>query len=119
MSAEPYQTLAGALAGVGLSAQYQNKDQLVVTSQVGPVWPNGGNSFWLSQKLGTWYLSTWSPVGYRIPPGQDLVGLCSACMSLGKGAMYRVPPDIAAQFGLQELSVEEYDQVFPETPQSD
>ena len=62
--------------------------------------------------MGEWYLSTWSPIGYRIPPDQDIVALCSACTSVGTSAMYRVPVDIAARFGLQELSAEEYERLY-------
>jgi hypothetical protein len=75
------------------------------------VWPNRGNSFWLSRKAGAWYLSTWLPVGYRVPPDQDLVALCSACMG-GRSAMYRVPPEVIERFGLQELEDNEYERLF-------
>ena len=119
MPAEPYLLLASGLARVGLSAQFQNEDQLVVSTQIGPVYPDRGNSFWLSEKIGEWYLSTWAPIGYRIPPGQDIVALCSACMSVGTTAMWRVPPDIVARFGLEELSEQQYEQVFPETTEDD
>ncbi len=119
MPADPYRILAVALARVGLVPQFQAEDQLVVSTQVGPVYPNRGNSFWLSERAGGWYLSTWAPVGYRIPPEQDIVALCSACMSVGTTAMWRVPPDIVARFGLEELSEEQYERVFPETVEDD
>jgi hypothetical protein len=90
----------------------QNQDQLVVSSQEGPVWPNLGNSFWLSRKQGAWYLSTWAPVGYRVPASQDILALCSECMSLGKSAMWRVPPEIISRFELQELDDAEYERLL-------
>src|SRR3974390_934058 len=114
MPAVHYQLLAADLVRAGLSPQVQNQDQLGVSTQVGPVYPDRGNSFWLSEKAGEWYLSTWAPVGYRIPPGQDMVALCSTCMSVGTTAMWQVPPDIVARFALQELSEEQYERVFPE-----
>jgi len=107
-----YDALAKALEGVGLLGQRQNRDQLVVSSQEGPVWPNRGNSFWVSLKEKSWHLSTWSPRGYRVPADQDLVALCLACMSAGGTAMYRVPPEIVAKFGMQELDDNEYERLF-------
>src|SRR5580765_6041784 len=112
MRLDSYSAVTEALAKLGLVGQMQNEDMLVVSSQQGPVWPNRGNSFWLSRKQGTWYLSTWLPAGYRVPSGQDLVALCSTCMS-GPSAMYRLPGEIIERFGLQELDDKEYERLFP------
>ena len=107
-----YDAVREALAKLRLAGQMQGEDQLIVSAQQGPVWPNRGNSFWLSRKQGTWYLSTWLPAGYRVPPDQDLVALCSACMG-GSSAMYRVPSEVIERFGLQELDENEYERLFP------
>ncbi len=112
MQPDSYDAVMIALAKLGLVGHMQSEDQLVVSSQGGPVWPNRGNSFWLSRKQGTWYLSTWLPVGYRILPDQDLVALCSACIG-GASAMYRVPHEVIKRFRLQELEDNEYEQLFP------
>jgi hypothetical protein len=112
MQPDSYEAMTKALAKVSLAGQMQGEDQLVVSTQEGPVWPNRGNSFWLSRKQGSWYLSTWLPAGYRVPPDQDLAALCSACMG-GLSARYRVPPEIIERFGLQELEDSEYERVFP------
>jgi len=112
MQLDSYDAVAKALAKLGLVGQMQGEDQLVVSSREGPVWPNHGNSFWLSRKQGIWYLSTWLPTGYRVPPDQDLVTLCSACME-GSSAMYRIPPEVVGRFRLQELNEKEYDELFP------
>jgi len=112
MQPDSYDAAREALAKLGLAGQMQGEDQLIVSAQQGPVWPNRGNSFWLSRKQGTWYLSTWLPAGYRVPPEQDLVALCSACMG-GPSAMYRVPPEVIERFGLQELDENEYERLFP------
>jgi hypothetical protein len=111
MQPESYGGMRKALAGLGLVGQIQNENQLVVSSQEGAPWPNRGNSFWLSRKQGAWYLSTWLPAGYRIPAGQDIVALCSACMG-GPSAMYRVPRELIERFGLQELEENEYERLF-------
>jgi len=57
----------------------------------------------LSYREGFWYLSTWSPVHYRVPAQQDVVQLCSACLAAGPSAMDRVPPELVTQFELQEI----------------
>ena len=112
MQPDSYHSLAKSLEAVGLTAQQQGPDQLVVSCQEGPVWPNRGNSFWLSRKEGAWYLSTWSPVGYGIPADQDIVALCTACMSVENSAMCRVPSDLVSRFQLQELDDDAYERVF-------
>jgi hypothetical protein len=111
MQLDSYDAVAEALTEHALTGQMQREDQLVVSCQEGPVWPNRGNSFWLSRKQGTWYLSTWLPAGYRVPADQDLLALCSACMG-GTSAMYRVPPEVVERFRLTELTEKEYDQLF-------
>src|SRR5262245_53804192 len=112
MQPNSYDALAKALGKLGLTGHMQNEDQLIVSSQDGPVWPNRGSSFWLSHRQGAWYLSTWLPAGYRVPVDQDLVELCLACMG-GTSALYRLPHDVVERFKLQELKEKEYDQLFP------
>src|SRR5437016_11688822 len=113
MQPDSYDSMRKALADRGLVGQMQSKDQLVVSSQDGRVWPNRSNSFWLSQKKGDWYLNTWLPAAYRVPANQDTLALCSACLSVGTSAMYRVPGEILAHFELQELDENEYERLFP------
>src|SRR5881628_1731158 len=113
MPVDPYTSLTEALEAVGLSAQRSRPDQLIVSTQEGPVWPNRGNSFWLSHHQGIWYLSTWAPTYYRVPANQDIAAVCSACMAAGTSAMFRVPPDIVARFGLQEIDDRQYERLFP------
>src|ERR1019366_803116 len=112
MQPDPYIALTAALAAVGLAGQRSRPDQLIVSAQQVPVWPNRGNSFWLSYNQGLWYLSTWLPVCYRIPANKDIVALCSACMAIGTSAIYRVPPDIVARSQLQEIDARKYKRLF-------
>jgi hypothetical protein len=113
MQPDSYKLMQKFLAELGLVGRMQGKDQLIVSSQDGPVWPNRGNSFWLSLKNGDWYLSTWLPAHYRIPADQDIKALCSACMNGPTTAMYRVPSEIMTQFGLEELDENEFERFFP------
>jgi hypothetical protein len=119
MKQDLYIPLIEALTGVGLIGQRNLPDQLIVSSQQGPVWPNRGNSFLLSQREGIWYLSTWLPVHYRVPAKQDVVQLCSACMAFGESGMYRVPPEIVARFELQEIDDRQYEELFPTEGEGD
>jgi hypothetical protein len=108
-----------ALARTGLIGQRRRPDLLVISTQQGPVWPDRGNSFSLSHRECTWYLSTWTPVHYRVPTQQDLVALCSACIAAGGSAMYRVPPEIVTRFGLQEIDDRQYEELFPTEGEGD
>ncbi len=112
--ANAYEQMAATLEAAGIQFHLQSPTQLVVSGQVGPVWPDRGNSFWMTYATGRWHLFTWSPVGYRIPEAADIVDLCRACMVHGSSAMYSVPQDIATKFGLAELSESEADAVFTE-----
>jgi hypothetical protein len=119
MQSDPYIALTEALAAIGLTGQRSRADQLIVSSQQGPVRPNCGNSLWLSHNEGLWYLSTWLPACYRVPADQDIVSLCSACMSVGSSAMSRVPPDIVARYHLQEIDDRQYERLFPTEGEGD
>lgn len=112
MNQNPYESVIEALAAMELIGYLQNEDQLVISAQKGPVWPDRSNSFWISCKQGIWYLSTWAPVAYRVPAEQDILPLCSACMALPPPAMWRVPPDIIAHFNLRELDESEFEQLL-------
>lgn len=68
-----------------------------------------GNSFRLSLKAGHWYLVTWSPVFYLVPPGADLIALCLDCLHASRSPIPEVPPDIASRYQLLDVSEEDYD----------
>ena len=119
MPADPYASLIASLARVGLRGLQNLPDQLIVSTRRGPVWPDRGNSFWLSHREGLWYLSTWLPVHYRVPANQDIVQLCSACMAASTSAMYRVPPEIITRFQLQEIDDRQYEELFPTEGETD
>jgi hypothetical protein len=107
-----YEALAETLAAHGIKCRYQSRDQMVISSQDGPVWPNRGNSFWVTRVDEAWYLFTWAPIGYRAPAKVDMESLCRGCMDSGNIAMWKVPADIVEQFGLVELSDDDVDLVF-------
>ncbi len=111
---DPFKALATALAADGIRCQFHSAGQMVISRQVGAVWPNRGNSFSVTNIAGQWYLFTWVPIGYRVPDTSECAALCRTCMSLGDSAMGRVPSEIMREFGLVELSDEEAEAVFHE-----
>lgn len=119
MQPDPYNALTDALAAAGLTAQRSRSDQLIVSAQPGSVRPNERKNFWVSQNQGIWYLSTWLPACYRVPANQDIVRLCIACVGIGSSAMYRVPLEIVARFGLQEIDDRQYERLFPTEGEGD
>ena len=104
--------LARALEPSGIRCQFQTPGQLVVSRQVGPIWPDRGNSFWVTHVGGVWYLFTWVPYGYQVPATADIGDVCRACMSSTDRAMGKVPAAIVESFGLTLLSDEEAETVY-------
>src|SRR5262249_25755405 len=102
------------LAGDGIRCHFQSAGQMVVSAQVGPVWPDRGNSFWVTHAGGQWHLFTWSPVGYCVPEGADIARLCRVCMAHGSSAMPTVPARIVRECGRSELSDDEAEAVYAE-----
>ena len=117
--ADPYQPVITALRGHSITAHFQTAGQLVVSCQIGPVWPDRGNSFWITNVHGQWYLATWSPVYYRVPSSSDIVALCVECMGQGEEAMFRVPDQLVNKHSLEEIPDTEFDQLAPPTDEFD
>ena len=107
-----YKQLAEKLAANGITCYHQSPDQLVISRQSGPVWPNRGNSFWVTRAGGAWHLFTWSPRGYSIPETTNIESVCRTCLAHGSIAMWEVPADIRQLFGLRELTDDEVNAVF-------
>jgi hypothetical protein len=87
---------------------------MVVSRQLGPVWPNDGNSFVVAHFEGQWFLYTWTPVCYRVPPSANMSALCRACMAHGERAMWQAPEHIVQEFGLEQLTEKESEIFFRE-----
>ena len=109
---DEYERLADNLAVDGIWCHHQSPDQLVISRQVGPVWPDGSNSFWVTRAGGEWHLFTWTPRGYSIPKMADMASICRAFMAHGNSAVYAVPAELQERFGLRELAEDEVDRIF-------
>lgn len=110
---DPHLDITETFQHAGLAAQRTRSDQVCVSAREIAADPDKRKSFWLSQAEGTWYLSTWLPVRYRVPPNQDILALCSACVEAGTSPGYRVPAEIVARFKLQEIDARQYERLFP------
>lgn len=108
----PYTEIRDALAQSGIKCGVDGRHQITVSVQDRAIWPDAGNSFWITMATGSWYLFTWSPAGYRIPRGTDIPELCRRCMKSGNRAIYTVPDNICDEFGLVELDDDEAEVVY-------
>ena len=102
---ETYRPIVDALHARSVTTYFQGEEQLVISRQY-PAMPFGSNSFWITNKEGIWYLSTWSPTCYRVPPEADLIGLCEAFAKFGTEAQAEIPAKMVKRFGVIGLSGE-------------
>jgi hypothetical protein len=109
---DAYRQLAQELAVDDIRCQFQSCGQMVVSRQVGPIWPDRGNSFWLTHAGGGWHLFTWVPRGYRVPPDISIADLCRTSMAHGDSAMGKVSSHIIQAFALSELTDDEEEAVY-------
>lgn len=98
-----------ALRDRQISYYCQRPGQLVLSRQRGPVWPDAGNSFWLAKLDGDWYVCTWAPYYYRVPPSSSVLDVAEAFVDVGTAAQWRVPPELITRFGLIEINDDEFD----------
>lgn len=101
-----------ALRDRGLCSYVNKGRQIVVSRQRGPVWPNRGNSFWIGCFGGEWHVVTWTPVAYRVPAAVSVVDVAAAFMDVGNEAQWRIPPEMIAQFGLEEIGFGEFERLW-------
>ena len=100
------------LATRHISTYLQGDAILVLSRQVGPAWPNRGNSFWACRLEGRWYVATWTPHHYRFTDESKLADFCEAFVDVGTSAQYVVPPEMVQRFGLIEVDFDEFEQLY-------
>jgi hypothetical protein len=99
-----------------ISAYRKRPGQLALSRQRGPAWPDAGNSFWICKLAGDWYVCTWSPHYYRVPPETPVLDVAEAFADVGKSAQYRVPDDLVARFGLFETDYDAFQPLWKSRP---
>jgi hypothetical protein len=95
-----------------ISAYRQRPGQLVLSRQRGPVWPDAGNSFWICKLAGDWYVCTWSPRYYRVPPASPVLDVAEAFVDVGNTAQFSVPDELVNRFGLVETEYEAFQRLW-------
>lgn len=112
MTDPAYSELERLLGADGIRCHFQSPGQFVISTQVGPVWPDYGNSFWVTHAGGKWHLFTWAPVGYLLPDPTHIADLCRALMNSSDRASSVVPASIVSAFGLSEVSDDEAEGIY-------
>jgi hypothetical protein len=107
-----YQQLVADLEARQIWSYLQDGATLVLSRQVGPAWPDRGNSFWACRLEGRWYVGTWSPRHYRLSDESKLAEFCEAFVDVGTSAQYAVPPELVARFGLVEVDFDEFERLY-------
>jgi hypothetical protein len=107
-----YRPLVEALEQRSLRCYFQSPDQLVISRQPGPALPFAGNSFCISRQADAWYVWSWAPHCYRVPPSTNLVALCMEFVDRGHAAQAAVPADLVARYGLVVLPEKETAALF-------
>jgi len=65
---------------------------------------------------GQWYISTWVPAVYLVPPDAEIADLCQECLeATDGGSFYIIPERIALKYRLKRLDNEDVDKLIPET----
>jgi hypothetical protein len=106
---EKFNDVERALAEREINAQRQGAGRLVISRQVGPVWPTPGNSFWIGVLGGDWHICTWGPYYYRLPPSASILDAAETFMRDATSAQMKMPDDILRKFGIAEVDHEEFD----------
>ena len=108
----PYTGVREALLKMGIRCSVNSRHQIAVSVQDGAIWPDHGNSFWITCATGSWHLFTWSPIGYEVSDREDLLELCRRCIEISGSAMHTVPAEIVTEFGLVRLEDHAADYVY-------
>ena len=74
-----------------------------------------GNSSWIALRGGHWHLATWGPAFYRFPDDADIAAICIEWLGVTNKTVASLSPSFRDKHGLELLSKEKADLVFPET----
>lgn len=107
-----FQFVIDGLRGKGISGYFQQPNQLVLSLQRGPAWPDRGNSFWICYMAKVWHICTWAPRYYRIEDSSRLLEFCENFVRIGDSAQFVVPTDFIARFGLTEVDNEQFEELW-------
>jgi len=90
------------LESKGIGCYLQGPDQMIV-SEKNPAMP-GSNCFWLTLRETDWYIGTWLPAAYHVPPAQDIQEVCESVFRSSTTAIYSISNDLVTRFNLHRLT---------------
>jgi len=96
-----YHELAECLEAKGIGSHLRSSDQLVVSNE-NPAMPRS-NCFWVTNKYNKWYIGTWLPAVYQVPPEQDICHACEIVFRSSPTAIYRIEKALATSLKLRRL----------------
>ena len=99
--------LRNAIRTAGFHVDIQD-DRLVCATRGGK-WGLGGNSLWVTKKSDRWYIGTWTPRIYCIPPDCNLEDVIRTVLSTDHAALYKIPQEIVDRYRLVEISFDEFE----------
>jgi|SRR6185369_9779063 hypothetical protein len=73
-----YQLLAKAVSEAGFFTRGDFESKVICASKIRPEGGYTGNSFWIAQRAGGWFLGTWGVHVYRVPKSERVPELCVA-----------------------------------------
>lgn len=107
-----YQSFAARFRGSDVRGFVKEPNQLVLSLQDGPVWPDRGNSFWVCWLDGRWYVGTWAPRYYRVQDADRLLDFCDKFDHFGDSAQGEIPGNLMAEYGLEEVPDDAFDALW-------
>jgi len=103
-----YQSLASEIAKAGFFTTGDFESKLICASKTRSEGGYTGNSFWITERAGVWFLGTWGVHVYRIPESERVSELCVAWLSRHPdGTAHDVDDFIRKEFGLVEIDPDE------------
>ncbi len=70
----------------------------------------GGNSFWVAQCRGRWYVVTWAPRFFECPPDVDILAVCQACLADPETRRWSISQVICAKYDLKEIESDPWEE---------
>src|SRR5579871_4545915 len=101
-----YKPLKSLIEAAGYVAVYDHAgdvERLICASRKNNDGQPCGNSFWVSQSKGLWFLGTWVPRHCRVPPTSAVARLCIDCLSCQDRPITVVPEDILKTHRLWDI----------------
>lgn len=104
----PYESLREQLLPHHLECAIHNRHQMVISTQKGvSIWPNNGNSFWVTRATNNWHIFCWTSIGYSIRDESTLAACCVELIRSQSEAMHSIPEKTLSDFQLTKLTGEE------------